>query len=98
MPSPASSTPNCSNLATLPRYASPQPPSRASSDSTSGGDSLAGYLVEEAEASGDDASFTSDGSSAGGNRGFVPDGGHESLDGLVPAVDEVLCPSPDDGE
>lgn len=67
-----------------------------SEDATASADSLASYLVEEGETSGDDVSFAGDGTSTGGNWGFFPEGDHESLTGLVPAADEVLYPAPDE--
>ncbi len=67
-----------------------------SPDATSSGDSLAGYLVDEGETSTAEVSFNEDGTSTGGNWGFFPADDHESLGGLVPSVDEVLYPVPDE--
>lgn len=57
-------------------------------------ENLAALVVSEGEFAGDDAIFVAEGGSTGGLWGFMPEAGHDVLQGLIPVVDQILYPAP----
>ena len=57
--------------------------------------SVAAWVVENGEATGEEAIFAADGGSSGGLWGFMPPAGDEVLNGLIPISDEILYPAPE---
>jgi len=55
---------------------------------------VAAWVAMNGEYAGDEAIFVGDGGSSGGIWGFMPPTGDETLEGLIPVVDEILYPAP----
>jgi hypothetical protein len=56
---------------------------------------VAAWVATNGASAGDEAIFVADGGSTGGIWGFMPPVGNETLDGLIPIVDEILYPAPE---